>query len=235
MKRAARIPSQLSESMHKRLSAYTLAASAAGVGVLALAQPAEATIVYKHANIIIGGNSYYLFNPADQSAAPFIFWDSFVYQTYGVFGDRGFFRPYYASGAAVLLATNDLPAAVHAGSIIGSGANFGSGRSGGMLFSYGPFFGGTFKHHKGNFKFDKKEYLGFTFAVSGQPHFGWARLSVSIHPYFKKNKYTKIHLTGYAYETIPNKPILAGQEHGRDEATLGRLAQGATGVSREKK
>jgi len=43
-------------------------------------------------------------------------------------------------------------------------------------------------------------------------------------------------VTGYAYETIANKPIIAGQTHGKDEATLGRLAQGASGVvSREKK
>src|SRR5579864_1174953 len=46
MKRPARVPLQLSESLHKRLSAYALAASAAGVGVLALAQPTEARIVY---------------------------------------------------------------------------------------------------------------------------------------------------------------------------------------------
>ena len=44
MRRPDRIPAQLSELLHKRLSAYALAASAAGVG--ALAQPAEARIVY---------------------------------------------------------------------------------------------------------------------------------------------------------------------------------------------
>ena len=39
-------------------------------------------------------------------------------------------------------------------------------------------------------------------------------------------------LTGYAYETTPNKKSIAGQTHGGDEATLGRLAQGASGVSK---
>jgi len=42
-------------------------------------------------------------------------------------------------------------------------------------------------------------------------------------------------LTGYAYETIPNKLIIAGQTHGRDEATLGRLAQGVSGVVPQEK
>jgi hypothetical protein len=43
-------------------------------------------------------------------------------------------------------------------------------------------------------------------------------------------------LTGYAYETIPNKPIIAGKTKGPDvitlePATLGHLAQGASGIS----
>src|SRR5579864_3478767 len=50
MKRPTRVPSQLSESLHKQLSAYALAASAAGVGMLALAQPAEARVIYTPAH-----------------------------------------------------------------------------------------------------------------------------------------------------------------------------------------
>jgi hypothetical protein len=57
-------------------------------------------------------------------------------------------------------------------------------------------------------------------------------------------------LTGYAYETIPNRPILTGKEEGTEDtnnasqkngalmgqvalqpASLGRLAQGASGVT----
>src|ERR1700722_5618994 len=67
MKRTSRIPCQLSESLHQRLNSYTLAASAAGVSLLALAQPAEAKIVYTHAHVTFGGGvhgkfggSYYL-------------------------------------------------------------------------------------------------------------------------------------------------------------------------------
>ena len=73
----------------------------------------------------------------------------------------------------------------------------------------------------------KDRYLGFKFYVEGkgQPHYGWARLNVSV------SKGIHATLTGYAYETIPNKPIIAGKTHGKDEATLGRLAQGASGMS----
>ncbi len=48
-----RTPSTLSESLHQRLNSYALAASAAGVGVLALAQPAEGKIIYTKAHVVI--------------------------------------------------------------------------------------------------------------------------------------------------------------------------------------
>ncbi len=45
----------------------------------------------------------------------------------------------------------------------------------------------------------------------------------------------KALLTGYAYETIPNKPIIAGKTHGKDvitlePASLGHLARGASAI-----
>ena len=46
--------SELSTSTHHRLSMYALAASAAGVSLLALSQPSEAKIVYTRANIGLG-------------------------------------------------------------------------------------------------------------------------------------------------------------------------------------
>ena len=59
MKRPRRIASNLSESVHHQLNMYALAASAAGVGILALAQPAEAKIVYTSANHTIKQNARY--------------------------------------------------------------------------------------------------------------------------------------------------------------------------------
>jgi hypothetical protein len=48
----------LPESLHRRLSMYSLAASAAGAGTLALSCPAEAKIVYTPAHIVLGGEYY---------------------------------------------------------------------------------------------------------------------------------------------------------------------------------
>jgi hypothetical protein len=74
------------------------------------------------------------------------------------------------------------------------------------------------------------------FMIKGKKHFGWARLSVSRAPY-------QVVLTGYAYETIANKPIVAGKTEGLEEASalpatsneqpasLGVLATGSSALS----
>ena len=59
----------------------------------------------------------------------------------------------------------------------------------------------------------------------------WARLTVKT----TQHNFTAI-LTGYAYETIPGKGIVAGKTKGPDvttvsPATLGHLAAGASAIS----
>src|SRR5580692_2491567 len=56
MKRTSRAPSNLSESVHHQLNTYALAATAAGVGMLAFVQPSEAEIVYTPAHLAIKAN-----------------------------------------------------------------------------------------------------------------------------------------------------------------------------------
>jgi hypothetical protein len=84
----------------------------------------------------------------------------------------------------------------------------------------GPW--GTIKGHA---------YLGVRFAIKGKVHYGWARLGP-----VSRWRPAKALLTGYAYETIPNKSILAGQTKAPDVITvqpgsLGRLAQGSAGLA----
>jgi hypothetical protein len=80
----------------------------------------------------------------------------------------------------------------------------------------------------------KNRYLGLRFTIKGEKHFGWARLNVSC-----PGTNVEGTLTGYAYETIPNKAIIAGKEKVTDNnppkpASPGRLARGvvATPVER---
>src|SRR5208337_321839 len=57
--RSPRAPAGLSLSVHHQLDLYALAASAAGVSLLALAQPSEAKIVYTKTHQVIGTNGVY--------------------------------------------------------------------------------------------------------------------------------------------------------------------------------
>jgi hypothetical protein len=79
----------------------------------------------------------------------------------------------------------------------------------------------------------KTRYLGLAFSIQGQIHYGWARLNVS-----QKDCVITAVLTGYAYETIPNKPVITGKTSGPSEVsateriqpTLGLLAKGSIGL-----
>ena len=64
MKRSPRPrkPANLSESIHQQLNMYALAAGAAGVSVLALAQPSEAEIKYTPTHVVIGKGGVSIYN-----------------------------------------------------------------------------------------------------------------------------------------------------------------------------
>jgi len=76
----------------------------------------------------------------------------------------------------------------------------------------------------------RNRYLG----LRQQFHLGWARFNESCNRKGRRGTGAKLLLTGYAYETILNKPIIAGKTKGPDVITLqrgslGRLAQGSAG------
>ena len=222
--------SSLPESVHRRLNMYALAASAAGVGMLALAVPAEAKIVYTptHAQIPPGEglaldlnhdgiNDFFFSNFYSNTSSTIALWVSPANQGNGAFS--------HLSYAA------DLPA----GAKIGPKGHFRL-RSIDVLVSN--------ECQNGPWKDAHDRYLGLKFEIRGKTHFGWARLNVRcISP-----KTLHATLTGYAYETIPNKPIVTGKTKGPDEdsgaeesrttpmptpepATLSVLALGGPGLS----
>jgi hypothetical protein len=208
----SKLPSILSESLHRTLNAYTLAASAAGVAMLACSVPAEAAPVCKNPNLTIPGTNTYALNPAGQQIAPFNIAQTFNNPSSQSFGwwNRDFLTP-NSAGANAVVDKNGFPAALAAGASIGPAAQFGRGKSYGLLFTYGygPSGRGGEKHHKGNFQFGQSNYFGFKFSVSGEVHYGWVRLSVTLGRGLDgKAVFTKI--LSYGYETTPNTAIAAG-------------------------
>ncbi len=248
MKRTSRIPRKLSDSLHHRLNAYAFAASAAGVSLLAVAQPAEAKIVYTPAHVTFGGGpcgSYggsYSLDLNHDGISDFVFnWRgmgmgkrchshtiNLTVQPTGSNGVAGY-------GSASRLGSGPLigPQQTFSGSLMawiffwGTGVRPNQNRGGGNWYY---FYNGS-----------REGYLGLKFSIHGQTHYGWARLNVFTN--WNAPALT-VAMLGYAYETIPNKPIIAGKKHAADDkqpspaslgapepASLGRLAQGASGVA----
>jgi hypothetical protein len=206
--RPTRKPANLSDSVHQQLNMYALAAGAAGVSLLALPRTAEAKIVYRHVHVNIGS---YQLNPAGEAVAPFG-----IYQVNSSFSTNFYwarlsFNPAssgakFVRGAGSSWSVSALPQ----GAVIDSKARWGGYR--GLVATYGPYGGGTFKHHKGGFQFGRPAFVGFKFQIKGKPHYGWARLTARVGQ--GRQKYVYAILTGYAYETVPNKAIKAGQTKG---------------------
>lgn len=219
-----------------RLSMYAMAASAAGVGMLALAPPVEGKIIYTKANKSIGSNQTLHLDLNHDRVADFDLKDIFSTSSAGgAFGrlsalpDRkqnaiwGHTVPTRAYASALSANVRIGPKGQF---LPGTGFMAASSASGGRPGNFsctGPWANVT------------DRYLGLKFVIKGEKHFGWARLNVSC-----TSATVSATLTGYAYETVANRPILTGKEHGTDgpdnpvspaasSAALGQLAQGARG------
>jgi hypothetical protein len=218
---------------------YAIAASAAGVGVLALAQPVEAKIVYTPANVNIGLNGVGLDLNNDGITDVLLLKKEHKSLCGELPTEHYSFFEYPAASNGVEGAQTPLGY----GARIGGGQSF-SGQA--LLATSFVIFNGLGRcGHGGGWWDVKHHYLGVKFEVNGTIHYGWARLS------FDGGRAAR--LTGYAYETIPGKSIIAGRtkgvadesgEEGLDTAasltipipdrpqlaTLGVLALGAQGV-----
>jgi hypothetical protein len=238
-------PSQLSKPSFRlpdfdhRLSAYALAASAAGVGMLALAQLAEGKIIYTKAHKQIGPNSTLHLDLNHDRIADFDLKDTFSTWSYSSAGLLSAVphRPKNAIWGHTVQRTA-YASALSANVKVGPKGQFLAG-AGGMASEY--FNGGRdhagFLYGNGPWANVTNRYLGLKFVIKGKTHFGWARLNVSLSS--GSSQVTAV-LTGYAYETVANRPILTGKKSGPDgqdnatpavdpSATLGRLARGRKG------
>ncbi len=225
MKRPSREPSTLSDTVHYQLNMYALAASAAGVGVLAFVQPSEAKIVYTKIHHVMKANSKFDLDLNHDGVTDFV-----IVKMKGWVGwTQNSLYCEDAPGNAVVGRSNTYHSAraLKSGARIGPGRHFTEGRSHrermAVVWRNDTAYGSS-----GYWRDVANRYLGLKFKVHGKAHYGWARLTVQL-PGFPVIKAT---LTGYAYETVPNKPIITGKTKGPDVITLepgslGRLARGA--------
>jgi hypothetical protein len=226
----------LSLAVEQRLTTYALAATAAGVGVLACAQPADAKIVYTptHRKLPINQNFFIDFNHDGSDDLKFNArekggrHESDTTSTYASL----LVYAYPSQGNAVVGKT--FGSALVAGDRIGPKSPLNHdgriGMGGVQTQSLGVNYWGPWANDG---RAIKNRYLGVEFLIKGKAHFGWARFNVKIVD--DDPATVNAVLTGYAYETLPNKAIVAGKTKGPDMITvepssLGALAAGAVAI-----
>lgn len=252
-------PADLRAPFHHRLNMYALAATAAGVGILGLEQPVEAKIIYTPANRAIAAKTFLDLN--HDRIHDFKFINIRTARCHGMFcttGDRrgtSFFTTSanlavygLRAGNQIYGPTKNYPSALYAGVRIGPSGKFPGGN---IMAKLRAIDGSnqTVRGYWAGFRYHSsvnQRYLGLRFTIKGKVHYGWARLNVII----SGSATIQATLTGYAYETIPDKPIVTGRTKGADEngdqkrsapaarsastpqpTMLGALALGSAGLS----
>jgi len=245
-------PANLSPNLDKRLLNYATAASAAGVGLLALTQPAEAKVIYTPTNLPITVNGPNV--PIDvnnDGVADFSFYNAVnsggirVPQRRAGKPPLGFYahailalptQPSNELGAITSFDKNICAAELPKGRLISANKNFQPGELElfGVAGDYtSPGSAACPWQGRGNLG----GFLALKFVANGNTYFGWARISLTG---------TVPTITGYAYEDAPGASIKSGAMGGPDEksdasqapalpapqaASLGALASGASGLA----
>lgn len=215
---------QLSQPAVERLAMYALAATAAGVTVAATTPSAEAKVIFTPTNAKIAQNTAFPLDLNQDGVTDFKLISNWDYgrgtrcslsveppstenriwgnQVINIVGARETKIGALALPSGVSIGPNN-GADQHPGvklmaqyfNVIGTGDG-----------TYRTFFGDWANGGEGV----KNRFLGLAFKIDGQTHFGWARLTVYTHYQCSGV------LTGYAYETIPNKPIVTGDTGAAD-------------------
>ena len=182
---------------------------AAGVSVLALAQLSEAEVMYTAVHHTISQGQEYALDLNHDGLTDFTIQNLFREGTY-----QG--RPYSftfqvqalpAAGNGVQIGYQSyLAAALPPGFQIGPSKHV-KFRPEIMAEQFRIF--GTY-YYFGSWLNVSNRYLGIQLKINGDLHFGWVRLTVQSN--LKRRLMATV--TGYAYETVPNQPIIAGDTGG---------------------
>jgi hypothetical protein len=198
------------EGFERRIMMYALAAGAVAV----CAPAAEAKVVFTPSNLVLKAPPPPVHLDIDlnhDGHTDFRLSDL-------AFGTRlsggGILSVKGAAGNGIVGGRNNFgigASALTVGTKIGSSANFVS--QGKLESSFRTNVnGGSDNGCFGNFAFVTDRFLGVRFLFKGEIHYGWIQ--------FRSVSCGLAKLGGFAYETVPNKPILAGDRGQEDSATL---------------
>jgi len=219
------LPTQPNDRSHIRFGKLLLAyVTAAGAGLGACASNAQAEIVYTPVNANV---HFDYFLDLNNDGVP----DFHIHSSY-LSAVGGISIVPLVSGDGVVATEQSCGfdrspavAALSRGAVIGPGLPFlPAARCMVSLdsLSYGPWVG------------QKDRFIGVVFKVDGSEHFGWVRVTVPGFTEFCRLEGCAAGVVAYAYETVPGKPIVAGNTGQATHTeikpgTLSTLALGALG------
>lgn len=228
-----------------RAKLYSLVAAAAGVTLLALAQPAEAEVVITNKTIPIPVCAYPHFCPVsldlnNDGIADLKFQ---IGTNFGASGGFSYLSVKGMAGNAVVGQGNHgsrgYVSALVRSARIGPSAHFRGTAGKFYLMEEQGCSMGTCSLPVGKWGGDHpNRFVGVKFKINGATHYGWVRVTVTTST---GRHYVSGTITEYGYETIANKTVLAGlasKNAPNDEASennsgpsLGALALGAHGLA----
>jgi|HubBroStandDraft_6_1064221.scaffolds.fasta_scaffold26541_3 hypothetical protein len=239
---------RLDRHLEKKLISYALAASAAGVSVLACSPQAEAKVFFTDTWIPIAPNTATTnIDLTNGGTVNFTIANKQSCSTYHCFETMNVL-PQNSRNA--VWGANTYASALGSGVSLGSNGQFQAGHQRMAADRAGFGRSGTESYRStGQWRQATRLFLGVKFIIQGEIHYGWVRVDAAAT---FAGMYAAV--TGYAYESVPNQPIKTGQTSGsikkRNQGTkgsaaahtpppssgsLGQLAIGALGLGGRKK
>lgn len=224
---------QIKPSLERKLLAYAAAGGAAYAAAIVGAIPAQAEVVYTQAHIVMTLNSSGMLDINGDGINDFVYQEQSVFQCGRSCQTTYFFNWVDFQAAQAGNGVVEGPKVINwvcfahlqAKKTVGDGRQFIS--TGSASFQDDECLG---------WKPPARGYVGLRFTIDGDTHYGWLRLIVTPS---STQKAETVTITGYAYETEPNTPIVIDQRPGDDvissgpsePASLGVLAAGASGLN----
>jgi hypothetical protein len=197
------------------LKCYCVAAAAAGVGILALAEPsAQAEIIYTPAQKSLLFENWTKVDLNHDGIADVSFLRAS--SNYKVLDRTVLAAAAQSQGGVVgyLVSTHQYGSALPKGASIGPKRNF-LNREAVLVRTEISHYFCCNTVYAGQWRNVREKFLGVKFLIDGEIHYGWVRLSIG------GSVRLQGVITGYAYETVANRPIAAGETTERTSDDIG--------------
>ena len=170
------------------------------ISLVAFASTAVADVVYTPANVTLSGNGSIKIDLNHDAITDFVLRSALTAAYCGTVGGgyTGTTKIVPAMGDGVVVSHLNFAALLASGISVDASSTF---YNAGTIVARLTACNSSSKSASG--------YLGLEFLISGQIHYGWAQVAISVHSGFRPGMRTT--LIDFAYETVPGRAITTGQ------------------------